>query len=135
MKPLLWIIAGPAIVVASFFATLAGMDHFVGPAEPAKAPVSKQPASLAALTITPAQMKACEPARVGKLVWNAKPAGAEAVQIFVVANNRETLFVSTDPIGQSDTGPWLLPGITFILRSPGGADLARTSVGLENGSC
>lgn len=130
-----WVVVAPAIFGGAFFLTLAGMDHFYGPVEPANA---KQAPSLALLTIDPQEMKACEPARVGKVRWNAKRAGPEAVKIFIaVSKTQESLFVdSNDPIGQADTAQWLAAGTTFILRqSPSGKELARTEVKLQPGTC
>jgi hypothetical protein len=136
MKPLLWIIVGPAIVAGSFVLTNIGIDYFVDPAE--RATPQKQAPSLALLKIDPEEMKACEPARVGKVRWNVSRSGDGAVSIFIaVSKTQETIFAeSPNPIGQVDTGQWLGPGTTFVLRQPSsGKELARAEVKLQPGTC
>lgn len=63
-------------------------------------------------------------ARAGQtalLGWNVKASGAMQVVVYVVdKNGREVKFRQGDAIGEARTGPWLRPGITFLLRNADG---------------
>ena len=81
-----------------------------------------------ALRVEPSMLPDCSPARV-LVRWNAGETG-EATEVNVVVENTDELFAEGGATGQSETGPWVRPGTTFVLQDRGAKkELARASVG------
>ncbi|HEY4582383.1 MAG TPA: hypothetical protein VIG88_05900 [Lysobacter sp.] len=72
-----------------------------------------------AVTFEPAEFEECAPVKpiVAKVSWDANAAGARLVDVMMVApDGSESLFATTGPNGEKETGPWMSPGITFVFR-------------------
>ena len=133
------IFGGLAIVGVFFFGTLFVLDFLdKAPRNAARVettkPVSSSP--LVIFTISPKEMRSCEPARVARISWNAKQAGAGSVKIYVLAAGKENPFADGTPEGSADTGLWAGAGLSLVLRDGGtGKELARTAITLQPGIC
>lgn len=89
---------------------------------PTKPPTSKSAAKSEAapgvsFNVTPDILRACDPARIVKVAWNAAAAGVSTVKIFVVREDGgENLFAFLGAVGSVDTGPWVGAKTVFILK-------------------
>jgi hypothetical protein len=101
-------------------------------AEVAKAPTapvqSSAPAAAAspesdcAFCAVPARVRECEVVSGARamLHWKVDPS-VPRIAIFVVGDDGvETLFAEQPGVGSTQTGPWLKPGLTFLLKDPAG---------------
>lgn len=51
------------------------------------------------------------------LVWNVKDQGASRVVVYVISNaGEEHHFGQGGPVGEKESGPWLRPGLVFMIR-------------------
>lgn len=78
---------------------------------------SVQPQQVSVISVVPSSMKACDPAAVAKVSWNASgDAGVNSVQIYVSSAADEKRFAAGGAVGSASTGPWTRPGTTFIAK-------------------
>lgn len=72
----------------------------------------------------------CPGRRVAVLTWNVEASGAAKVVLYVVGKDGgEHHFGRGGPVGERQTGPWIAPGIVFVLRNAdGGAELGRITI-------
>lgn len=65
------------------------------------------------------------------LLWNVRDSGAERVIVYVVdKTGEERHFGQGGPVGEKQTGPWLVPGIEFKLRAmDDGRELGSIRIG------
>lgn len=68
------------------------------------------------------------------LSWNVKASGASKVVVFVVdQKNGERHFGRGGPVGLRTTGPWLRPGLIFLLRDADKkTDLGSITIGKKD---
>jgi hypothetical protein len=105
----------------------------VSESSPAKLPRFATPARIAEIKSSgktgfwadPADF--CPGRRVATLTWNVEASGAGKVVVYVVGKDgKEHHFGRGGPVGERQTGPWIAPGIVFVLRNAeGGAELGR----------
>lgn len=83
----------------------------------------------------PATLENCTPpvSAVAMINWDATATGAKDVDIKLLGRDGlETLFATSKPIGSKESGHWMLPGSTIVLRDHDtGAELGRGIVGSE----
>lgn len=98
--------------------------------EPAAAPEPAAPTT--GLWFEPAALSACGPTdNVVKVNWDvsANPDVASVEIVITEPNSPEGMFAATVPKGSKDSGPWMHPGSTMVLRNAAdGAELARATM-------
>jgi hypothetical protein len=84
------------------------------------------------LSITPANMNACDPAVAGTVKWDVRSAHPESATVSIYAGTGPAakLFVTGGASGEAQTGPWVRPGSQFQLKDQAtGKDLGQITVG------
>jgi hypothetical protein len=84
--------------------------------------------------VVPDRLRACDPAKIAKVSWNATAAGVSTVKIFVLNEGEgEKLFTFQGAKGSADTGPWVTAKSVFILKDGEETkQLAKFIVGSES---
>jgi hypothetical protein len=62
------------------------------------------------------------------LAWNVKGRADHVVLFVNDPIHGEQHFGQGGPIGEKETGPWLKPGLAFLLRSSAGEELGRVEI-------
>ena len=116
------------VLLSCFLAACDSKNQEAPPSDQASVPASNAAPTGGALQVEPSMLPDCSPARV-LVRWNAGETG-EATEVNVVVENTDELFAEGGATGQSETGPWVRPGTTFVLQDRGAKkELARASVG------
>lgn len=101
------------------------------PAAAISAPKATTPAR-AQVTLDPSGLPACTPpaAAVVTIGWQVTDPAVTTVDVKVLAGDgREDLFANGGAQGSKETGPWMLPGSTAVVRDQAtGVELGRASV-------
>ena len=99
------------------------------PTEPAAEPSSVATAS-GAIRFEPATLPCtASPGSKVLVTWDTSPAKGIVDVSTVGPNGRETLFATGGPRGSKETGPWMRPGSTFVVRNhASGAELGRAAI-------
>jgi hypothetical protein len=91
--------------------------------------VVAQGESVAPVSVSPSALTKCDKPVIGDITWDVSPSKEPQVDILLVTkDNKELLFASGGPKGTAKTGPWLVSGVSFKLKSKSGKLLAETKV-------
>jgi ABC-type polysaccharide/polyol phosphate transport system ATPase subunit len=83
------------------------------------------------ITVTPSQLPDFKPGGkgiVGEVAWDAGDSGALMVEVYAAdVDGKESLCFYGEGAGWGETGPWIKPGVNFLLRNADSGELLATT--------
>ncbi|NIJ67760.1 hypothetical protein [Xanthomonas sp. 60] len=81
------------------------------------------------LSITPRSVPACDPGSEVTVSWNYSELPAESkLELYVVGDGSEKLFVASNNVNSAKTGPWARPGTKFVLKAESASQVLAEAV-------
>lgn len=98
------------------------------------APVATAPTAAGHLWFEPAGLRICEnkTPQMVTVFWDARglPGKGPVELVAIGGKGKEVSFAVVGRVGKKDTGPWMFPGSTVVMRSKAdGSELVRAQVG------